>query len=327
MGQFVSSKKKANAFLAQFVSSKKKASIMDLTQTTQKPEESANDFIMRWRSLNLQCSEKITEQSAMQIRYNNLMTDIATFVAISETQSFDALVSKASNKNDKKSAKGESLATFVKIEKKNDKGESHPPKRLTLKEHKEVKYSFDDDNVEEIFDQLLVFNAITLPESKRLAEANKTNDPRYCRYHHLISHTLKDCYILKDKIQELLNNGGLEIDSSSRHQSAAANIKEEKLTPTIALLDGAKFSGINTNNGGTIVHACPNVPRSSDLQIPTLHELMAASSLEISEDSSADEFAKGGRNLLKEPSTWLNISHPITDLLLVLVSRFKACRP
>ncbi|CAB4263731.1 unnamed protein product [Prunus armeniaca] len=70
---------------------------MDLTQTTQKPEESANDFIMRWRSLNLQCSEKITEQSAMQIRYNNLMTDIATFVAISETQSFDALVSKASN--------------------------------------------------------------------------------------------------------------------------------------------------------------------------------------------------------------------------------------
>ncbi|KAI5316644.1 hypothetical protein L3X38_036351 [Prunus dulcis] len=41
------------AFLAQFVSSKKKVSIMDLAQTTQKPGESANDFIMRWRSLNL----------------------------------------------------------------------------------------------------------------------------------------------------------------------------------------------------------------------------------------------------------------------------------
>lgn len=44
------------AFLAQFVSSKKNVSIVDLADTTQKPNESANDFITRWRSLNLQCS-------------------------------------------------------------------------------------------------------------------------------------------------------------------------------------------------------------------------------------------------------------------------------
>ncbi|CAL9019532.1 unnamed protein product [Prunus brigantina] len=153
--------------------------------------------------------------------YNNHMPDVATFVVTAEPQSFDALVSKASNverqialqksatqkiqfgekKNGKKSAKGESLATFVKTKKKNEKGQSKdPPKRLTLKECKEVKYSFDDDDVEEIFDQLLASNAITLLELKHPAEANKTNDPRYCRYQCLISHTLKDCYILKDKI-------------------------------------------------------------------------------------------------------------------------------
>ncbi|CAL2227449.1 unnamed protein product [Prunus armeniaca] len=302
------------AFLAQFVSSKKKVSIMDLAQTTQKPGENANDFIMRWRSLNLQCPEKITEQSAVQMCYNNLIPDIATFVATAEPQSFDALVSKASNverqiarqksasqknqfgekKNDKKSAKGESLATFVKTEKKNDKGQNKdPPKRLTLKERKEVKYSFDDDDVEEIFDQLLASKGITLPESKRPAEANKTNDPKYCRYHRLISHTLKDCYILKDKIQELLNNGSLVIDSSSQHHSATANMIEEKLTLTTALLGETKFAGINTDNGGTIVHDCPKAPWSSHLQIPTLHELMVAPSLEIWEDSSVNESAEG----------------------------------
>ncbi|KAL6284692.1 hypothetical protein ACE6H2_015621 [Prunus campanulata] len=85
------------AFLAQFVSSKKNVSIMDLAQTTQKLGESANDFIMRWRSLNLQCLEKITKQSAVQMCYNNLIPNIATFVATAEPQSFDALVSKASN--------------------------------------------------------------------------------------------------------------------------------------------------------------------------------------------------------------------------------------
>ncbi|CAB4278489.1 unnamed protein product [Prunus armeniaca] len=186
-------------------------SIMDLAQTTQKLGESANDFIIRWRSLNLQCPKKITKQSTVQMCYNNLMPDIATFVATAEPQSFDALVSKASNverqiarqksatqkiqfgekKNDKKSVKGESLATFVKTEKKNDKGQSKdPPKRLTLKECKEVKYSFDDEDVDEIFDQLLASKGITLPESKRPAETNKTNDLRYCWYHRLISHTL-----------------------------------------------------------------------------------------------------------------------------------------
>ncbi|KAI5335854.1 hypothetical protein L3X38_025988 [Prunus dulcis] len=213
---------------------------MDLAQTTQKQGESANDFIMRWRSLNLQCPEKITEQSAVQMCYNNLMPDIATSVATTEPQSFDALVSKVSNverqiarqksatqkiqfgekKNDKKSAKGESLATFFRTKKKNEKGQSKdPPKRLTLKECKEVKYSFDDDDVEEIFDQLLASNAITLPESKHPVEANKTNDPRYCR--------------------------------------------------------------------------------SSDLQIPTLHELITAPSLEMWEDSSADKSAEGWKTFVK----------------------------
>ncbi|CAL8999687.1 unnamed protein product [Prunus brigantina] len=131
--------------------------------------------------------------------YNNLMPDIATFVATAKPQSFEALVSMASNverqiahqksatqkiqfrerKYDKKPTKGESLATLVKTEKKNDKGQSKdPPKRLTLKERKEIKYSFDDEDVEEIFDQLLVSNAITLLESKHPAEVNKTNDPR-----------------------------------------------------------------------------------------------------------------------------------------------------
>ncbi|KAI5351084.1 hypothetical protein L3X38_003975 [Prunus dulcis] len=74
---------------------------------------------------------------------------------------------------------------------------------------------------------------------------------------------------------------------------------EEKLTPTTALLDGAKFAGLNTDNGGTIVHACPNAQRSNDLQILTLHELMATPNLETCEDSSADESAEGWKTFVK----------------------------
>ena len=79
------------------MSSKKKVSIIDLADARQKSNESVNEFITRWRSLNLQCSEKLTEQSAVQICSNNLLPEIATFIGTAEPQSFDALVSKASN--------------------------------------------------------------------------------------------------------------------------------------------------------------------------------------------------------------------------------------
>ena len=52
-------------FFAQFVSSKAKVSIMDLANAHQGPNESANDFIARWRSLRLQCSEKLSEEACM----------------------------------------------------------------------------------------------------------------------------------------------------------------------------------------------------------------------------------------------------------------------
>jgi len=86
------------AFLAQFVSSKKTVSIVDLIDAQQKSNESVNDFLTRWRSLNLQCFEKLTEQSVVQMCSNNLLPEIATFIGIAEPQSFDALVSKASKK-------------------------------------------------------------------------------------------------------------------------------------------------------------------------------------------------------------------------------------
>ena len=72
-------------------------SIIDLTDARQRSNESVNDFISRWRSLNLQCSKKLIEQSAVQMCSNNLLLEIATFVGTVEPHSFDALVSKASN--------------------------------------------------------------------------------------------------------------------------------------------------------------------------------------------------------------------------------------
>ena len=53
----------------------------------------------------------------------------------------------------------------------------------------EKKYPFDKD-VEEIFEALTADDKLTLPDSKRLGDVGKTNDPRYYPYNQMISYPL-----------------------------------------------------------------------------------------------------------------------------------------
>ena len=90
--------------------------------------------------------------------------------------------------------KGEAMATFVNNGRQNGKGKEGL-KKLTLEEKKKIKYSFHDDDVEGIFNELMKEKAIQLPEPKRPSEVDKINDPNYCRYHRIISHSLSECYV------------------------------------------------------------------------------------------------------------------------------------
>ncbi|KAM1419624.1 hypothetical protein ACFXTO_023149 [Malus domestica] len=155
------------------------------------------------------------------------------------------------------------MATFVKVDKKSDnikrKEETKGTRRLSLKERKEVKYSFDDEDVGTIFDELLAAKMITLLEPKRPAE---------------------------DIIQEKINKHEIEVDSSSKHQMATSNMIEGKSTPSAPLPEGAIPVGFHVDNETTVVHAYPDMPRSGNPKIPTLYELMTAPSFDVWEDSS-----------------------------------------
>lgn len=50
---------------------------------------------------------------------------------------------------------------------------------------------------------------IELLEPKRPEEVGRTKDPKYCDYQRIISHLTKDYFILKDKIQALVEVGVL----------------------------------------------------------------------------------------------------------------------
>ena len=63
-------------------------------------------------------------------------------------------------------------------------------KRPTLKELQEKKYPFPDLDLSGMLDDLLKKGIIELPPSKRPEESGRTNDPKYCRYHRVVSHPL-----------------------------------------------------------------------------------------------------------------------------------------
>ncbi|KAH7836755.1 hypothetical protein Vadar_005265 [Vaccinium darrowii] len=82
-----------------------------------------------------------------------------------------------------------------------------------MKERLENNYSFTDDLVEDMFEDLLEQKLITLPAMKMSHEEGKTTHPKYCPYHRLISRTLKDCFALRDKIHERFDSKTIELPS------------------------------------------------------------------------------------------------------------------
>ena len=81
-----------------------------------------------------------------------------------------------------------------------------------------------------ILEELLAKKVINLPESKRLEEINKVDDPRYCNFDRVLGHRTTKCFILKGKIMMLVSEGKLTIDqdetAEENHSSVAQNQKK-----------------------------------------------------------------------------------------------------
>jgi len=88
-------------------------------------------------------------------------------------------------------------------EKKGSSSRDGGRKRPTLKELQEKKYPFPDSDLSGMLDDLLENGISELSAPKRPEQARRTTDPKYCRYHRVISHPLEKCITLKERIIQL----------------------------------------------------------------------------------------------------------------------------
>ncbi|KAH7846488.1 hypothetical protein Vadar_014552 [Vaccinium darrowii] len=245
-------------FLNRFYSTRRTVSMVELTNACQWKDEPVVDYINRWRHLSLNCKDRLSESSGIEMCIKGMQWDLhyilqgiqpKTFEELA-TQAHDMELSIATNgrqglptqeyrkvqdsrnvgnkpnfsKGGKFSGeKKESMAANVEPFKISTKPKGRqvekfaPPqmkerKRLTLKEMQEKVYPFPDSEVPSMFDQLLDLKLIELPEMKRPEEANKVNDPNYCKFHRLVSHPTSRCFVLKEKIVELASQGKIVLE-------------------------------------------------------------------------------------------------------------------
>ena len=78
---------------------------------------------------------------------------------------------------------------------------------------------------------LLEKNVIRLPECKCPEEMGRTNDPKYCVYHRVISHPMEKCFVLKDLILRLAKEGKilLDLDETAKANHATFSIDPQFL--------------------------------------------------------------------------------------------------
>ena len=85
----------------------------------------------------------------------------------------------------------------------NNQASKFPPKH----------YSFKDEQMVVIFHLLHKGNKLKLSDAQRSNEVGRTNNPNYYLFHKMVHHPTDKCFVLKDKIQALVDAGVLTLKS------------------------------------------------------------------------------------------------------------------
>ncbi|KAA0051508.1 ty3-gypsy retrotransposon protein [Cucumis melo var. makuwa] len=105
---------------------------------------------------------------------------------------------------------------------------------LKFSKRKEGRAEKKDDGSERR-QQLLEKQLIQLSECKRPEQAGKLDNPNYCKYHQVISHSVEKCFMLKELIPRLAHEKKIELDLEeiAQNNHAAAMIMSEALSPRL----------------------------------------------------------------------------------------------
>ncbi|KAM1802469.1 hypothetical protein TB2_033171 [Malus domestica] len=257
-------------FLNRFYSTRRTVSMLELTSTKQWKDEPVIDYINRWRILSLDCKDRLSETSSIEMCIQGMQWGLQYIIQGIKLRTFEELATRAHDmelsiahhgkkepiadyKNDKvlgtkvekaawKPTK-EAMTVNTSPVKISTRGKAiqteafrdQEMRRRTLKELEEKTYPFPDSDVVAMLDDLLDKKVINLPECRRPEEMNRTDSPRYCKFHRFISHPTEKCFVLKYLIMKLAQKGIIELDlddmMESNYTTSTFGSSDSKFSP------------------------------------------------------------------------------------------------
>ncbi|GKV22483.1 hypothetical protein SLEP1_g32351 [Rubroshorea leprosula] len=253
---------------AAFECTKRTVSLLELANTKQKKDESVTDFIERWRNLVLNCREKISEIFSIDTCVQGMHWGLLYNLQANMPHTFEELATRAHDLEIQIASHGNFLPTDAR-----DKKES----RKDVK--KEVKPSKVKETMAVITALVKISQQKPKPNPKqapkRLEEVGRVNDPKYCKYHRIVSHPIGKCFVLKDLIVRLEKEGKIQLES-----------EEGSATTNVAM--GAIQVKFQIDDEEKIAYAYLDMPTSGGPGSLSLYDLMTVN-LEDWESSSESE--------------------------------------
>ncbi|KAA0039522.1 ty3-gypsy retrotransposon protein [Cucumis melo var. makuwa] len=173
-------------FLNRFYNTRRTVSMMELTNTKQQKGEPIIDYINRLRALSLDCKDRLTELSSVEMCTQDIRG--AKDFPVPEVR------------KDKKETKD------------TEKIVKSTVKESTIKEIQEKVHPFPDSNIADMLEQLLEKQLIQMLECRRPEQVGKVDDPNYCKYHRVITYPVEKCFVLKELILRLAREKKIELD-------------------------------------------------------------------------------------------------------------------
>ena len=236
-------------FLDRFYSTRHTMSMMELTNNKQWGNESVVDYINQWRSLSLDCKDRLSEISIVEMCIQGMHWGLLYILHGIKPRTFEELATSAhgielsiashgstnppileeskkevrkNDRNAKVSLKDPMAvnAAEVKVprrrananEKRLEGWQKNEVHRLTFKEHEQKVYPFLDEDVPNILEQLLQLKLIELPECRRPEDIGKVDDSNYCKYHRIIGHPIQKYFVFKEQIMKLAKENKIDLN-------------------------------------------------------------------------------------------------------------------
>ncbi|KAM1734637.1 hypothetical protein ACFX11_020085 [Malus domestica] len=257
-------------FLNRFYNTRRTVSILELTSTKQWKDEPVIDYINRWRTLSLDCKDRLSETSSIEMCIQGMQWGLQYILQGIKPRTFEELATRAHDMelSIAHHGKKEPIADYkddkvlgTKVEKaawkptkeamtvntapvkistrgkaiQTEAFRDQEMRRHTLKELEEKTYPFPDSDVVAMLDDLLDKKVISLPECRRPEEMNRTDSPRYCKFHRFVSHPTEKCFVLKDLIMKLAQKGIIELDLDdvvkSNYTTFTSGFSDSKFSP------------------------------------------------------------------------------------------------